>query len=148
MNNIAYCGMCADIIHVGHINIIKEANKLDCDKVIIGLLTDGAICSYKSPPYMIYEDRKIIVENIIGVDTIIPQHTLDYTDNILLLKPRYVVHGDDWLDGIQKLIRDKVNNLVNLYGGKIIDIPYTKNISSSYIKNIKGIEEWKNTQPP
>lgn len=55
MNNIAYCGMCADIIHIGHINIIKEANKLDCDEVIIGLLTDEAICSYKSLPYMTYE---------------------------------------------------------------------------------------------
>lgn len=128
--------MCADIIHVGHINIIKQANQLKCSKVVVGLLTDEAICSYKTPPYMRYEHRKTIIENIVGVNDVIPQHTLDYTNNLLLLKPKYVVHGDDWLNGIQKPIRDKVYSILNSYGGQIIDIPYTKNISSTLTKKL------------
>lgn len=147
MNDIVYCGMCADILHIGHINIIKEANKLECSQVIVGLLTDDAICSYKSPPYMIYEHRKIVVENITGVTCVIPQNTLDYTDNILLLKPKYIVHGDDWLKGTQKPVRDKAEKLLSTYGGKIIDIPYTSNISSTYIKNLKLMKDWNNTKP-
>lgn len=134
MNNVAYCGMCADIIHIGHINIIKEANKLGCSKVIIGLLTDEAICSYKSVPYMAYEHIKIILENIKGIDSIVPQYSLDYTENILLLQAKYVVHGDDWLTGKQKMIRNQVYNLISSYGGQIVDIPYTSGISSTILK--------------
>lgn len=145
--DIAYCGMCADIIHRGHINIIKEANKLDC-KVMIGLLTDEAICSYKNAPYINYEERKYILNNIVGVDIIVPQNTLDYTENLLKYKPKYVIHGDDWLEGIQKQTRDSVYSTLETYGGIIIDVPYTKNISSSKIKYKKWIEEWKLTIPP
>lgn len=143
MNNISYCGMCADIIHIGHINIINEAQKLGLP-VVIGLLTDEAICSYKNPPLMAFEQRELIITHIKGVDLVVPQNTLDYTENLLKYKPKYVVHGDDWLNGVQKTIRDKVYNTLQTYGGSIIDIPYTQNISSSQIKYNKGMEEWKN----
>lgn len=143
MNNISYCGMCADIIHIGHINIIDEAQKLGVP-VVIGLLTDQAICSYKKLPLMTFEHRKFIIEHIKGVDQVVPQNTLDYTENLLIYKPKYVVHGDDWLAGIQKITRDKVYNILQTYGGSIIDIPYTENISSSQLKYEKGMQEWKN----
>lgn len=92
--------------------------------------------------------RKTIIQNIVGVDSVVPQHSLDYSDNLLLLKPKYVVHGDDWINGVQKSTRDKVINILDLYGGKIIDIPYTQNISSTYIKQHINIEERKNTNLP
>jgi cytidyltransferase-like protein len=136
MNNIAYCGMCADIVHRGHINIIQEANKLDC-KVMIGLLTDEAICSYKSAPYMNYYEREYILNSIVGIDVVVPQNSLDYTHNLLKYKPKYVLHGDDWLSGVQKTIRDNVEKVLSGFGGTIIDVPYTYDISSTIIKSQK-----------
>ena len=128
-----YVGMSADLIHPGHLNIINEARKLG--KVIVGLLTDKAIASYKRLPYMTYEQRKIVVENIKGVSEVIPQETLDYVPNLLKIKPDYVVHGDDWKEGVQSAIRKKVINTLADWGGKVIDVPYTKGISSSGLNN-------------
>ena len=98
--------MSADIIHPGHLNIIHEAQKLG--SVIVGVLTDAAIASYKRLPYLSYEQRSLIVKNIKGVEEVIPQTTLDYTPNLEHIKPDFVVHGDDWKEGIQKETRQKV----------------------------------------
>ena len=133
-----YVAMSVDLIHKGHINIIKEASKLG--EVTVGLLTDSAIASYKRLPLMPYESRKLIIEQIKGVSKVIPQTTHEYTNNLDLLKPDYVVHGDDWKEGIQKTIRDKVIESLRVWGGKLIEIPYTKVISSSIIdQHIKDI---------
>ena len=128
-----YVGMCADIVHVGHINIIKEAKTYGL--VTIGLLTDEAISSYKDLPVLSYDQRKIIVENIDGVDDVIPQHELDYENNLILLKPDIVVHGDDWKKGVQSSIRSKVIKVLSLWGGELIEPQYTPYISSSSIKS-------------
>ena len=85
MRKKVYVGMSADLIHPGHINIINEASKLG--EVTIGLLTDQAIASYKRLPYLEFEQRKQIVENIKGVDFVVAQETLDYTYNLLKIKP-------------------------------------------------------------
>ncbi len=133
-----YVGMSVDLIHEGHINIIKEAAKLGT--VTIGLLTDKAIASYKRLPYMPYENRKIIISEIKGVDNVIQQHTHSYKENLLDLKPDYVVHGNDWREGSQKEVRAEVINILKKWKGELIEIPYTKNISSSILnKNIKEI---------
>ena len=105
-NKSVYVGFSAEFIHEGHINILKIASKLG--NVTVGLLTDKAIASYKAVPYLTYEKRKLIIKNIKYVNKIIPQNTLDYTYNLKLLKPNYVVHGDDWKEGIQKNTRNKV----------------------------------------
>jgi len=130
---IVYVGMCADLIHHGHLNIIKEANKYG--EVVIGLLVDSAIASYKRLPALIYEERKIVVENIVGVSKVIPQTTLDYIPNIEKLKPAYVVHGDDWKSGVQKQVRQRVIDKLDEWGGKVIDVPYTKGVSSTKLHN-------------
>ena len=101
-----YIGMSADLIHPGHMNIIKIASKLG--DVIVGLLTDKAIASYKRLPYMTYEQRKDVIENIKGVVEVIPQETLDYRPNLELLKPDIVVHGDDWKNGVQSKLDNKL----------------------------------------
>ena len=133
-----YVGMSVDLIHEGHINIIKEAAKLGT--VTIGLLTDKAIASYKRLPYMPYENRKIIISEIKGVNNVIQQHTHSYKENLLDLKPDYVVHGNDWREGSQKEVRAEVINILKKWKGELIEIPYTKNISSSILnKNIKEI---------
>ena len=130
---LVYVGMCADLIHHGHLNIIKEARKYG--EVIVGLLTDSAIASYKRLPALSYEERKIVVENIVGVHKVIPQKTLDYIPNIEKLKPNYVVHGDDWKEGVQKQVRKGVINKLNEWGGKVVDVPYTKGVSSTKLHN-------------
>ena len=124
-----YCGMSADLIHHGHLNIIHEAMKLG--EVTVGVLTDAAIASYKRLPYLTYEQRAEIVSNIKGVERVVPQTTLDYVPNLEKLKPDYVVHGDDWLTGVQKETRQRVIDCIAKWGGKVVDIPYTPGISST-----------------
>ena len=126
-----YVGMSADIIHPGHLNIIHEAQKLG--SVTVGVLTDAAIASYKRLPYLNYEQRSLIVQNLKGVDAVIPQTTLDYVPNLELLKPDFVVHGDDWKEGVQKETRQHVISTISQWGGKVIDVPYTKGISSTQL---------------
>ena len=128
-----YVGLSADIIHEGHINIIKVASKLG--DVTVGLLTDKAIASYKNIPYLDYERRKIIVENIKYVKKVIPQNKLSYVTNLNLVKPDFVVHGNDWKSGVQKKTRSDVIKTLKKWNGKLIEPKYTKNISSTIIKN-------------
>ena len=138
MKKISYVGMSADLIHRGHINIIKEANNYG--DVIVGLLTDKAIASYKRVPIMPYEERKSVIENIKGVTQVVPQHTLDYEENLRNIKPHYIVHGDDWKKGVQRKVRDKIIKLIREWGGELIEVPYTQNISSTQLNDaIKGI---------
>lgn len=139
-----YIGMSADLLHPGHLNIIKEARKLlesyDGGKLIIGLLTDKAIASYKRLPYMNWEQRKIVVENVKGVTQVVAQETLDYVPNLLKIKPDYVLHGDDWKTGTQEKTRQRVIDIMSQWGGRVIDIPYTEGISSTQLnKNLKEI---------
>lgn len=128
-----YVGMSADIIHPGHLNIIQEASKLG--RVTVGVLTDAAIASYKRLPYLNYEQRSLVVKSLKGVYEVIPQTTLDYVPNLELIKPDFVVHGDDWKEGIQKETRQKVINTISQWGGKVIDIPYTQGISSTLLNS-------------
>tara|TARA_B100000989_G_scaffold112589_1_gene82651 strand:+ start:1687 stop:2982 length:1296 start_codon:yes stop_codon:yes gene_type:complete len=129
---VVYVGLAADIVHKGHINILKTASKLGY--VIVGLLTDKAISSYKKLPYFDFNQRKIILENMKYVNEVIEQKTLDYVENLKKVKPNYVVHGDDWKAGIQKKTRERVIKTIKKWGGKLIEPKYTKNISSSQIK--------------
>ena len=145
MKNIknVYVGLSADILHEGHINILKIANQYG--NVIVGLLTDEAIASYKNIPYLDFNKRKIVVENIKYVTKVIPQVTLDYVQNLELIKPDFVVHGDDWKFGVQKKTRDRVVKTLKKWSGKLIEPKYTKNISSTSIKkkisNILSFQE-------
>ncbi len=127
--------MSADLIHHGHINIIQEATKLG--EVIVGVLTDKAIASYKRLPHMPFEQRKIIVENIKGVSEVIAQETLDYVPNLLKIRPDYVVHGDDWKTGVQRQTRQRVIDTLSEWGGQLVEPEYTEGVSSTRLHQIK-----------
>ena len=135
-----YIGMSADLLHPGHLNIINEARKIIQNEgggeIIVGLLTDSAIASYKRLPYMTFEQRKTVVENVKGVDKVIAQETLDYVPNLLKIKPDYVLHGDDWKTGVQAQTRQRIIEVMKEWGGKVIDIPYTEGISSTKLNKI------------
>ena len=129
-----YVGMSADLVHPGHMNILKEAAKLG--DVTVGLLTDKAIASYKRLPFMSFEHRKEVIENIKGVSNVIAQNTLDYRTNLKLVKPDYVVHGDDWKEGVQIKTRQQVIETLAEWGGELIEIEYTEGISSTKLNNV------------
>jgi phosphoenolpyruvate phosphomutase len=132
--NKVYVGMSADLVHPGHLNILRTATQHG--EVIVGLLTDAAIASYKRIPYMTFEQRKQIIESIKGVSHVIAQESLDYVPNLLKLKPDYVVHGDDWKEGVQRETRQRVIDTLAEWGGELIEVPYTKGISSTQINNV------------
>lgn len=131
-----YTAMRADFVHPGHLNVINKAAALG--DVTVGLLTDKAIVSYKRLPILNFEQRKVIVENIKGVKDVVEQDSLDYTENLEKLKPDYVVHGDDWQTGIQKNIRAKVIETLKQWGGELVEVPYSKEISSSAIQEARS----------
>jgi phosphoenolpyruvate mutase len=131
MNKKVYVGMSADLVHPGHMNILKEAAKLG--DVTVGLLTDKAIASYKRMPFMSFELRKDVIENIKGVSSVIAQETLDYRPNLKKIKPDIVVHGDDWKEGVQIKTRQQVIDTLAEWGGELVEIKYTHGISSTQL---------------
>lgn len=138
MNKVVYLGMVGDILHPGLINIITEATKLG--DVMVGLYTDKAIAAYRRLPYMTYEQRKQVVENIKGVTQVVPQDDYSYIPNLLKYKPNYIIHGDDWKEGRDSELRDAVFKTMHEIGGEVVEIPYTKGINSSSLgKDIRGI---------
>ena len=103
MEKTVYLGMIADIMHPGLINIINRG--AEYGNVIIGLFTDKAIAQHKRLPYLTYEQRKNVVENIKGVSRVVPQDEWSYAENLRRLKPDYMIHGDDWQQGPDQELR-------------------------------------------
>ncbi len=126
-----YLPMSAEVIHYGHINIINEAAKLG--SVTVGLLTDSAIAQSMRIPHLTFDQRKVVVQNIKGVKSVLAQETADYEPNIRLLQPDYFVHGDVWRKNNTISSRNKIMSLMEKIGGKLVEIPYTQGISSELI---------------
>ncbi len=129
---LVYVPMAADIIHPGHINILKTAASLG--RVMVGLFSDEAIRTYKPEPYMSYGQRKIVLENLKGVDVVVMQETKDYEPNLRRFKPDYMVHGTDWREGPLAQVRQKAFDVMAEWGGEIVEPEYTQGVSSSEFK--------------
>ncbi len=136
--DIVYVGMCLDVLHPGHLNILEHASKLG--KVMVGLLSDDAISLYKKPPVLDYQARYRIASAIEPVSCVVRQET--YLASLLEHKPAYVVHGDDWREGPQVASRQLVLDLLSHWGGQLVEIPYTPGYSSSALK-----EQIRDTKP-
>jgi phosphoenolpyruvate phosphomutase len=126
-----YLGMTGDIIHPGIINIIREAAKHG--EALVGLLTDSAIASHKRLPYLSYDQRKAVVENIKGVSRVVPQEEWSYVPNLKKYKPDFIIHGDDWKTGPLSRIREEVHAVMAEQGGIVLEIPYTQGINSTML---------------
>ena len=126
-----YIGMTADIVHPGLINIIQRGAELG--EVTVGLLTDSAIADYKRIPYMSWEQRNDVVANIKGVSRVVPQDEWSYAPNIRTYRPDYFIHGDDWVSGPMVKFRSEALEALNDCGGQLIEIPYTRGLSSGAI---------------
>ena len=128
-----YTCFCTDVIHEGHLNIIHEAEKYG--EVIVGVLSDEAMMRFNRFPVLSFEERFNLIENIVGVKRVIIQKDIMYDQVIDELHPDYVIHGDNWKQGPMKAIRDNVAALIEKYGGRLIDVPYT------YNEKVKRIDE-------
>lgn len=131
--DIVYACFTTDVIHEGHINIINVARQYG--EVVIGVLSDEAMVEFDRFPTISFEERTNLVKNIPGVSRVVKQETVMYDTVIADLQPKYVIHGDNWLSGPTKAIRDNVEKLLATYGGQIIDVPYTCN------ENVKRIDD-------
>ncbi len=137
-NKIVYVAMSADIIHPGHLNILSKASEYG--DVIVGLLSDKAISSYKRLPYMNYEYREKVVSSIKYVNKTVRQDSLSYKSNLEKIRPDFVIHGDDWKHGVQKKIRQEVIETLKPWKGELIEIEYTKGINSTILnKKLKEV---------
>ncbi len=132
-NRTVYMCFATDMIHSGHIAIIKKAKRLG--KLIIGVLSDEAVCSYKRFPLLPFAERKAMFENIAGVWKVVEQKELSYKENLEAYRPDFVVHGDDWQTGFQKVIRDEVTSILASYGGKLVEFPYSKDEKYQELEN-------------
>ena len=132
MKKKVYVSLSADILHEGHINILNKAAKLG--EVTVGLMTDEAITNYKKIPFLNFSQRKVVVKSLSMVKNVIPQKLMDYRPNLRKIKPDYVVHGDDWKKGILKKNRSQVIKELKKWSGKLVEHPYTKNTTSTNIK--------------
>ncbi len=141
---IVYIAMSADLVHPGHMDVINQGRKYG--EIVLGLLTDKAIASYKRLPYMSYEQRKAVIENIKGVGRVVPQTTLDYRPNLKKYKPDFVVHGDDWRTGVQRQTRQQVIDAIKEWGGKLIEIPYIPHAKDLHSTGLnKALKEFGTT---
>ena len=127
-----YTCFCTEVIHDGHLNIINEAHKRG--KVIVGCLSDEALIRYNRFPTISQEERIKLYRSVNGVDEVVIQNDMIYDDVITLIRPDYVLHGDNWKEGPERAIRDHVEELLKVYGGELVDIPYT------YNENVKKID--------
>jgi phosphoenolpyruvate phosphomutase / 2-hydroxyethylphosphonate cytidylyltransferase len=132
-----YVGMSADLLHHGHLNVLRTASKLG--QVTVGLLSDKAIASYKRLPFLTFDERCEIVESIKGVEKVIIQETLDYVPNLKIERPDYVVHGNDWRRGPQSKTRERVIDVLKIWGGELVETEYVEGISSTQLNN--GLKE-------
>lgn len=132
MKKKVYVGMSADLIHPGHLKILKKSSELG--DVTVGLLTDQAIASYKRVPFMTFEQRCEVLNSLKFVSEVVPQNTLDYRPNLNLLRPDFVVHGDDWREGVQRETRQRVIDTLAEWGGQLVEVPYTEGISSTVLQ--------------
>tara|TARA_B100000963_G_scaffold361716_1_gene398913 strand:- start:444 stop:1754 length:1311 start_codon:yes stop_codon:yes gene_type:complete len=132
-----YIALAADTIHHGHMSLIETGKKYG--DIIIGLITDKAIAEHKRIPFLNYEQRKKILSNLKGVIKVIPQKEYDYSVNILKLKPDYMIHGDDWKKGYDKTLRNNAIKALKTCKGKLVEIPYTKGISSDALTKSQNL---------
>jgi phosphoenolpyruvate mutase len=124
--------MSADILHKGHLLLLQRAAELG--KVVVGLITDEAISAHKQPPLLTFTERLDAVMSLANVGEVIPQDSLDYTENLRKVRPDFVVHGDDWIDGAQEENREAIINVLSEWGGLLKEIPHAKGISSTELR--------------
>ena len=137
-NRRVYMCFSSDVLHSGHTAIIRKASRLG--RLTIGVLSDEAVSSFRRFPILPIDQRMSLFSNIKGVDQVVEQKTLSYKDVLLRLKPDIVVHGDNWREGFQKPLREEVIEVLNSYGGRLIEFPYSSDPRLKALENASRAE--------
>ena len=137
-----YTCFCTDIIHDGHMNILREAKKYG--RVVVGVLTSSQMMLYNRFPTKTTEERVEMIRAIDLVDEVIVQKAIMYDDVIGEMHPDYVIHGDNWSGEWMQRIRQNIVSLLEPYGGKLIEVSFTR---SSEITRIDRQMEEKLAMP-
>lgn len=132
-SRVVYMCFSADLIHSGHLAIIRKAARLG--RLMIGVLSDEAVVSFKRYPLLPFEERKAVFENLGCVWKTVTQETLSYRENLERYRPDIVVHGDDWREGFQRGIRDEVTSVLSSYGGRLVEYPYADDARYRELEN-------------
>lgn len=138
-NRIVYMCFATDIIHSGHISILRKAKRLG--KVVVGVLSDEAVKTYRRSNIVPFEERKTLLENLRAVSAVVEQKTLSYATVLKELKPDFVVHGDNWKTGIQEKVREEVIEILASYGGRLVEFPYAGDQKLQEIENLTAAKE-------
>ena len=133
MDKRVYVSIASDILHEGILNVIKHASELG--EVTVGLMTDEAIATYKRVPLLPYESREAIYSSLRDVAHVVKQNTLSYRENLLAMRPDYVIHGDDWDEGPQSAVRQEVIDILRQWGGELVEVPYTRGVSATSLES-------------
>ena len=140
-----YVSLIADLLHAGHISVLNEAKKYG--EVTVGLLTSSAINQLNDTAYLKYNQRLKVLESLSMVTNVIPQETASYKNNLISLKPNYVVHGDDWIEGPQSRYREEVISLLGQWDGELIEVKYSSEINDQNIAWTSDVEyKFKNIE--
>ena len=121
-NRTVYMCFSSDVLHGGHMSILRRAAGLG--RLTVGVLNDETVASYKRFPLLPLAERKALFAGIKGVERVIEQPELSHKKTLLALKPDIVVHGDDWRQGFQKPLREEVLDVLASYGGRLVEFPY------------------------
>lgn len=118
-----YTCFCTEVIHEGHLNILRHAGQYG--QVVVGALSDRALIRYNRFPSIPQEERLRLYRTLEGVKDVILQDDMLYGDVFATLRPDYVIHGDNWKTGPEAAIRAQVLKGLKSIGGQLIEIPYT-----------------------
>lgn len=127
-----YICFSTDVIHEGHLNVIREAKKYG--SVIAGIMSDSAMVKFDRYPTISFQERIKMFEKQNDIDEVIIQEEVMYENNLRKIKPDYVIHGDNWRNGAQAAVRQNVVEVLKEWGGELIEVPYT------YNDNVKKID--------
>ena len=126
-----YTCFCTDVIHEGHLNIIKKAKELG--SVTVGVLCDSEMVRYNRFPMKTVEERIAMIKAIPEVDDVIIQNHIMYDEIVETLHPDYIVHGDNWNNSALVAIKNNITELLAKYGGELVEVPYTFNENTQKI---------------
>ena len=134
MTNVTYSYYCLDILHIGHLMMLKKCREVAGPKglLIAGILTKDAIEEKKTSPILSFKERFEIASSIKYIDRVIPQKTYSPLSNLKKIKPNILMestsHG--------KKVITKLKNYMNSINGEVITVPYYDGQSSTKIKNL------------
>ena len=128
----AYVSTSSDIVHEGILNVVGKAAELG--DVVVGVLTDEVIATYKRTPLLDTAARKAVYSSLKGVTDVVEQDELSYAKVLREVRPDYVVHGDDWREGVQSRVREECVEVLAEWGGQLVEVPYTHGVSATQLE--------------